>query len=408
MQIQARKIEDLHQDPENSRKHDERNLQAIRESLEAFGQQKPIVIDQEGKVVAGNGTLEAARQLGWQEIKTVVTQLNGPTQTAFAIADNRTAELAAWDDEKLAQSLVALENDESIDAAITGFDSKEIDKMVEAMVGGTEVIEDEIPENVEPVTKPGDLWKLGRHRLLCGDSTNAEDVVRLMDGETADLCFTSPPYGLGSSITLSGNRTMSERGNAYEGHEDTPEKWLDLMAGRWCTFEGVSECLVVNVQPLAGNKRDVMRWIADRSDRLVDVAIWNKANGAPQMASGVLTSFFEFLLIFGNREASKRVPFASWHGTVGNVYDGPPQRSNEFADQHAATMPTHLVEWILGTLCDQAKTVVDPFAGTGTTAIVAEQMGRRSFGMEIDPTYCDVIVKRWENLTGEKAERIEE
>tara|TARA_R100001510_G_C7654580_1_gene213276 strand:- start:345 stop:923 length:579 start_codon:yes stop_codon:yes gene_type:complete len=185
MQVEDRKVRDLHQDPENSRKHDERNLQAIRESLEAFGQQKPIVIDQEGKVVAGNGTLEAARQLGWETIKAVVTQLDGPTQTAFAIADNRTAELAAWDDDQLAQSLVALENDESIDAAITGFDSKEIDKMVEAMAGGNEVIEDEIPENVEPVTKPGDLWKLGPHRLLCGDSTG-EEIVKLWENLTGE------------------------------------------------------------------------------------------------------------------------------------------------------------------------------------------------------------------------------
>ena len=141
MQIQARKIEDLHQDPENSRKHDERNLQAIRESLEAFGQQKPIVIDQEGKVVAGNGTLEAARQLGWQEIKTVVTQLNGPTQTAFAIADNRTAELAAWDDEKLAESLARLQNDDSIDEAISGFNAVEVENLIGAALDSPDIKE---------------------------------------------------------------------------------------------------------------------------------------------------------------------------------------------------------------------------------------------------------------------------
>ena len=142
----------------------------------------------------------------------------------------------------------------------------------------------------------GRLKLRSRHRLLCGDSTKAEDVARLMDGEKADLCFTSPPYALGSSVALSGNRTMSERGNAYEGHEDTPEGWPDLMAGWWDAFDGVATCSVVNVQPLAGNKRDLMRWIADRSDRLVDIAIWNKIAGEPQMASGVLTSIFEFLV----------------------------------------------------------------------------------------------------------------
>ena len=224
-----------------------------------------------------------------------------------------------------------------------------------------------------------------------------------MDGEKADLCFTSPPYGFGASVALHGNKNADRRGKLYESHEDTPEGWPDLMSGWWSAFESVAECLIVNVQPLAGNKRELMRWIADRSDRLVDVAIWNKINGQPAMSSGVLNSIFEFLLIFGDKNASRRIPFSSWHGTVGNVYNGPPQRSREFAEQHAATMPTHLVEWILGTLCDQAKTVVDPFAGTGTTTIVAEQLDRRCFGMEIDPAYCDIIVKRFENLTGETA-----
>jgi len=141
MQVEARKVKDLLQDPENSRKHDERNLQAIRESLEAFGQQKPIVIDQEGKVVAGNGTLEAARQLGWEEIQAVVTLLEGPKQTAFAIADNRTAELAAWDDEKLSESLARLQNDDSIDEAISGFNAVEVENLIGAALDSPDIKE---------------------------------------------------------------------------------------------------------------------------------------------------------------------------------------------------------------------------------------------------------------------------
>jgi len=141
MQVQARKIQDLHQDPDNSRRHDERNLQAIRESLEAFGQQKPIVIDEEGKVVAGNGTLEAARQLGWKEVQTVVTQLEGPTQTAFAIADNRTAELATWDDQKLSESLAQLQNDQSIDEAISGFNAVEVENLIGAALDSPDIKE---------------------------------------------------------------------------------------------------------------------------------------------------------------------------------------------------------------------------------------------------------------------------
>ena len=401
MKTETVPIESISQDPANARSHGERNLEAIRDSLRAFGQQKPIVVDDRGIVIAGNGTLEAAKRLGWTEIAIVRTELAPGQATAFGIADNRTGELAEWNDEVL-RSLLDTMDDEMLE--VLAFDQKEIDAMVPSMA--VDVVEDEVPEEVEPRTKPGDLWTLGRHRLLCGDSTNADDVSRLMDGEAADLLFTSPPYALGSSIALSGNRTMSERGNAYEGHEDTPEEWPGLMSGWWKAFDGAAECTIVNVQALAGNKRELMRWIADRAGRLVDIAIWNKGTAIPAgMSPGLLDSVFEFLLIFAGENASKRVPFATWQGTLGNVYSAPGQTANEFSKQHAATMPTHLVEWILGTLCDQAKTVVDPFAGTGTTAIVAEQMGRRSFGMEIDPTYCDVIVKRWENLTGEEATR---
>ena len=130
MQVKEEEVQRLTQDQENSRSHDRKNLDAIKQSLEAFGQQKPIVIDQEGKVIAGNGTLAAAQELGWQTIQAVVSNLEGASQTAYAIADNRTAELAAWDDEQLAKSLVSLQNDDSIDEAISGFDTKEIESLI--------------------------------------------------------------------------------------------------------------------------------------------------------------------------------------------------------------------------------------------------------------------------------------
>jgi ParB-like chromosome segregation protein Spo0J len=127
MQVQEAQVQELTQDPDNSRSHDRKNLEAIKQSLEAFGQQKPIVIDQEGKVVAGNGTLAAAQELGWKTIQAVVTDLEGAKQTAYAIADNRTAELAGWDDDQLAQSLARLQNDQTIDETIAGFTLDEIE-----------------------------------------------------------------------------------------------------------------------------------------------------------------------------------------------------------------------------------------------------------------------------------------
>ena len=269
-----------------------------------------------------------------------------------------------------------------------------------------EIVEDEIPEPpVDPITKPGDLWILGEHRLLCGDSTKAEDVERLMAGAKADLCFTSPPYALGKSVSLSGNKKMAASGNPYGDHEDDADEWAKLMAAWFAVSDtAVSDVWVVNVQPLAGNKRDLVRFMADKADRLVDIVTWDKGHAQPAMATGVMNSRFEWMIVLSpSPNASRSIPLATWRGTVPNVYAAPPQRVNEYASIHAATMPLHVPAWAMQTLCDESKSVYEPFCGSGTTLIAAEQLGRKCYGMEISPQYCDVIVKRWETLTGKKA-----
>ena len=198
------KVDELLNDPANVRKHDKRNIDAIKASLQRFGQQKPIVIDSKGIVVAGNGTLSAAKELGWKDISVVETKLEGVDATAYAVADNRTAELAVWDEDALAQTLASLQVDDSIDEIVTGFSEQEIKDLIDSSVGLDDIDEDEVPEvPEEAITQVGDLWLLGEHRLLCGDSTSEDDVARLMDGGKADLCFTSPPYNLGKSSKLS-------------------------------------------------------------------------------------------------------------------------------------------------------------------------------------------------------------
>jgi DNA modification methylase len=170
--------------------------------------------------------------------------------------------------------------------------------------------------------------------------------------------------------------------------------------------DAVSEVWVVNVQLLAGNKRDLLKFMSDNSSRFVDVITWDKITTQPAMAPGVLSSRFEWMIVFSRKEnATRTIPFSSWRGTVYNVYNAQPQRNNEFSSIHAATMPIHVPVWIMGTLCDQSKSVYEPFCGTGTTLIAAQQLNRKCYGMEISPQYCDVIVKRWENLTGMVAVR---
>lgn len=395
----------LHNDPANVRKHGQRNLDAIKASLSRFGQQRPILANRDGVVIAGNGTLMAARALGWKDIKVVRTNLSGTEATAYAIADNRTAELAEWDEEALAVQMAAIAIDDEALAEACGFDEKEM----AAMGPAPEVVEDDVPEPpATPVTQHGDIIVLGRHRLMCGDSTKARDVERLMAGNKADICFTSPPYALGKSVALRGNTKMAEKQRVYDDHDDDPDEWAALMDSWWeASLEAVESAWLVNVQPLAGNKRDLMRWINARVDRLVDIITWDKGHAAPPMAAGVLASRYEWIIGLGRPNASRAFPLASWRGTLQSVYEAPPQRDNQYADVHAATMPVHVPSWVFGTLCDMAKSVYEPFCGTGTTLIAAEQLGRTCYGMEISPAYCDVIVKRWEALTGQKAVRNE-
>ena len=195
MQIEMIDVGSLLKDPANVRTHNQKNIDAIKGSLKRFGQQKPIVIDKDGIVVAGNGTLIAAVQLGWDKIACVRSDLLGTDKTAYAIADNRTAELAAWDMPALQQQLISLK-DMDFNLGEIGFDNDDLDKMLPEIVPPHEGDEDEIPEQVETICQPGDLWILGDHRLLCGDSTNSDHVKRIIDELKPILMVTDPPYGV--------------------------------------------------------------------------------------------------------------------------------------------------------------------------------------------------------------------
>ena len=255
--------------------------------------------------------------------------------------------------------------------------------------------------------KLGDLWvipsKTARavsHSVVCGDATNAEDVARAMGAnKRAAICFTSPPYALGGSVSLHGNQAASARGNLYTQHDDGDlAAWRRLMDGMVALARKVTDAQIINVQLVAGNKRELARWLGANADWLVDVLVWDKESSGPCPAVGVVTSTFEFLVILGGKDASRSIPHASWNGSVKAVYRAPPQRGNEFAEVHGATMPLHLPAWVLSTLCDHADSVYEPFCGTGTTIVAAEGAGRRCAAIEIDPKYVAVTLERLEGM----------
>ena len=406
IQIERIGVEALIPYARNSRTHSDAQGAQIAASIREFGFTNPVLVDEANGIIAGHGRVLAARKLKMPDVPAIrLSHLTEAQKRAYVIADNKLALNAGWDIELLRLEINDLRGLE-FDVALTGFSTEELDALMAAP--GTEGLTDPdaIPEAPErPIAVPGDVWLLGRHRLVCGDSTKAEDVARLMDGAKADLCFTSPPYALGKSVALSGNKKMAASGNPYGDHEDDADGWSELMRGWFsASHAAVADVWVVNVQPLAGNKRDLVRFMADNADRLVDVATWDKGHAAPPMAAGVMASRYEWMIVFSSRfNASRAIPLSSWRGTIQSVYIAPPQRGNEFAAVHAATMPLHVPTWVMQTLCDQSKSVYEPFCGTGTTLIAAEQLGRRCYGMEISPQYCDVIINRWQQFTGQQA-----
>ena len=436
MQIKKISIEKLSNDPANARKHDDRNIDAIVGSLRRFGQQKPIVVDVSGVVRAGNGTLEAARRLGWKDIDCVETQLKGSDAIAYAIADNRTAELADWDDDVLAAQLNGLLADDPDLLNAAGFSEEDLAGLLGDLDGdGTtgEVEEDEVPEvPVEPITKPGDLWILGKHRLLCGDSTKDSDVKRLMAGNEINIAFTSPPYA--------SQRKYDESSGFKPIPPDMFVDWFKPIAenvkkhlakdGSW--FVNIKEhcedgqrSLYVKDLTLAHVRE--WKWL------FVDEFVW-KRGGVPGKWSNRFKNQWEPIFHFTQNKEIKLRHANVMHASSGAFEyspDNPKSKTGFFSNKgrddiakegmalpgnvleigtevkqtevHSAPFPVALPTFFIKAFSDEDDNIYEPFCGSGTTLIAAEQLSRKCYGMEISPQYCDVIVKRWENLTGEKA-----
>ena len=401
MKIEEVNISTLVLDPANVRQHPDVNIESIKGSLSRFGQQKPIVVGKGNVIVAGNGTVMAAKQLGWDTVKIVHTDLIGSEATAFAIADNRTAELAEWNDEDLAKTLAALQIEDEELARITGFNDKEIAALIQ---GQTEIVEDDVPEPpVDPVTKPGDLWLLGEHRLLCGDSTKAEDVGRLMDGSRASCVFTDPPYGVSVGAKNRLLNSVQKAGRCLEDIASDDMKPEELKAMLLPAFVGLREnimaddCTLFVSAPQGGELCMMMMMMKKAGLRTRHVLIWKK--NQPTFSLGRLDYDYQhepILLTWGKRH--KR-PMAGAHRT--SVWEIDRERK---CDVHPTMKPVALYANAYNNNSDPGDNVADIYAGSGTAFIAAEQLGRKCYGMEISPAYCDVIVKRWENLTSKKAE----
>ena len=395
MKTQKVQIETIKLDPSNPRSITKEAFESLKQSITDFPEMqsvKPLVVA-DGYALAGNMRLLAYKDLGYRELHVLdVSEWSQAKRDEFMIKDN--THYGSWDYDALANEWDTLPLTE------WGLDVWEPEE--EELKGLTD--EDDVPEAPqEPITKLGDVWILGEHRVMCGDSTSKEAVEILMDGEKADICFYSPPYNADKNSHLTGSVKGFDKkyGNFTDDLEDS--KYLDLIKTSTEICLSKSEFVFVNLQLLTHNRIPIIDFQYFFKEKLKDILIWNKTICPPNIVKGAFNTKFEFLFCLSNNIKTRGFP-CKWQGKYPNVIDTESNSSNKFADKHKAGFPVTFPLWIIEKM-DFAKSVYDCFMGTGTTLIAAEKTKRKCYGMELDPKYCDVIVKRWEDFTGKKATR---
>lgn len=350
----------------NSRTHSDAQVAQIAASIKEFGFLNPIIIDGENGIIAGHGRVLAAQKLGMTELPVVeADHLTDAQRKAYVIADNRLALNAGWDNQVLTTELAALQ-ELDFDLDLLGFDGKELADLLKPEVVEGQTDEDEVPEAPEdPVTVEGDIWVLGRHRLMCGDSTSIGDVERLMIGVYPDLIHTDPPYGMNAvskSSVLKKNYSTDILGDdnpdvakdsfrlIYGLYPDAKQIWWG--ANYYCSALPDSEC-----------------WL-----------VWDKNNG-------------------GSDQTDCELAWANFRSVV-RQFTKASEKTNRV---HPTQKPVALMEWIIKRFNITSKSIADFFGGSGSTLIAAEKHGISSFIMEFDPKFSDVIIKRWQDFTGQEA-----
>ena len=389
-------IDRLRPNPDNPRQNDAA-VEAVARSIQAYGFNNPIITDGDLNIAAGHTRLKAARLLGLKVVPVIrIKGLVGSKFTGFSIADNKTAEIADWDLERLNKLVAELNQDIDFDITSLGFDDRELTEILDWDYRNDDDRADEAPPLPQkPTTKPGDLWILGDHRLLCGDAKSGEHLQRLVNGQQVDCLITDPPYG---GNYHSRGRKKTEWGDIQNDNIDTTAL-EDLLQIVFQNAAGVcrsgATAYVCHGISAAGIRVAFERAFLNAGFRLSSTIVWVKQSAS--MGWGDYREQHECLLYGwigeGHRRIEDRTQTTVW------------QIDREGDYQHPTQKPVALISRALRNSTIRGEVALDPFAGSGTTLIACEQLGRRCLALEIEPKYCDVIVQRWEGYTGKKAKR---
>lgn len=414
----------------NAKQHSQEQIDKIKDSIREFGFVSPCLIDRDFNLIAGHGRVMAARELGIESVPCVF--IEGLTETqrrAYILADNRLTELGGWDMDLVNAELEALD-EEGFDATLTGFDW-------EAATALDPIEDDYDPEGedataLDPRTKRGDLWQLGEHRLLCGDSTSTEDMDRLMGGELADMVFTDPPYGVSIGTK---NKKLSEHrfggGITEDIENDTlpPDELYHVLVDAMTNLRNHAQdhCSYYVSSPQGGELGLMMMMMQEAGLKVRHMLIWIKSSATFSM--GRLDYDYRHEPIFytwtknhkfrggydntiiddsgrlehmSKEELKELVHALRKDGSTTTIYCDKPQHSR----LHPTMKPVRLISRFIYNNSEEGDLVADIFGGSGTTMIACEQLKRRCRMMELDPHYCDVIIDRWEQFTGKKAVKL--
>lgn len=376
------KLSDLKAYERNNKKH-WANVDEIVKSIQANTYIAPIIVDENNVILAGHGRKLALDKLQTVEADVLVVSWLSETQKRdFRIRDNKLTELSERDFENLNIELEELDIPELSDL----FKDEEW-LWWEEPTAEEDDFDTTPPET--PITVLGDLYEIGEHRLLCGDSTDSDQVAKLMNGEKADISFTSPPYNTKENAKLSSHQSNGTKYNSYDDNK-TDDEYLKLLTDFTNNTLLFADYSFVNIQSLSGNKTALIDYLYNLKSLYADTIIWNKQNAQPAMASNVLNSQFEYVHIFSHK-ANRAIGTKEFRGTISNVLDIQKQTKNK-VKEHNATFPIEFVSFFITNFCE--KSVLDLFIGSGSTMVASHQLKRKCYGMELDPKYCDVIVKR--------------
>ena len=372
----------------NPRKNEEA-IPYVMESIKQFGFKNPVILDKDNVIVAGHTRIESAKRLGITEIPCIYADdLTDEQIRAFRLADNKVAEIAEWDIDLLDTELDDILN---IDMSDFGFDLDFEDEEEK------EIIEDEVPEvPEEPKAKLGDIYQLGNHRLMCGDSTKEEDVAKLMNGVKADMVFTDPPYGMNldtdyTKMNNDSNIEFKQRKNIVGG-----KKYNEVIGDN----EDFKAELVTTIFKNFDYCKEIFVWGADYYPELLkdykegNFIIWDKRDDNAQFDK-MFGSQFE--VCWSKNKHKKEIARVRWCGVFGTEKEFDKKRV------HPTQKPTELSRWFIDKYSKENDLIVDIYGGSGSTLISCEQLNRKCYMMELDEHYIDVIIQRWENFTGEKA-----